>query len=78
MKQLTIQILLVIALLACQLKLNYAAEATGIYPGEAWQKYASPEEAGWSSAKLTEAHEYSQNIGSAAVVIVYEGKIVAS
>jgi len=78
MKRLTIQMLLVLALLACQPKLNYAAEAARIYPGKAWQQYASPEKAGWSSAKLEEAQEYSKEIGSAAVVVVYGGKILAS
>ncbi|MBN1909024.1 MAG: serine hydrolase [Pirellulales bacterium] len=46
-------------------------------PGEQWMRYASPEEAGWSSGKLAEAKAFSEKLGSAAVMIVYDGAVVA-
>ena len=45
-------------------------------PGRSWMQYASPEEAGWSSAKLKEVKAFSEEIGSSAFMIIYDGKIV--
>ena len=45
-------------------------------PGKVWMRYASPEQAGWSSEKLRKAKEFSEKIGSAAVMIVYDGAVV--
>lgn len=47
------------------------------YPGKTWQKFATPEEAGWSTAKLDEVRAKSQSLGSAAVMIVLDGVVVA-
>jgi CubicO group peptidase (beta-lactamase class C family) len=46
------------------------------YPGREWKKCAQPETLGWSVQKLAAAREYSQKIGSAAVVIVQGGIVV--
>jgi CubicO group peptidase (beta-lactamase class C family) len=46
------------------------------YPERVWKKCAAPETFGWSSQKLAAARAYSQEIGSAAVVIVQSGIIV--
>ena len=46
------------------------------YPGEHWQEYSSPEEAGWSSDRLAEAKKYAQEIGSAGVLVIYDGAIL--
>ncbi len=46
------------------------------YPEKSWTKATSPEELGWSSEKLKLVREYSQSIGSAAVMIVVDGVIV--
>jgi CubicO group peptidase (beta-lactamase class C family) len=43
-----------------------------------WQQYASPEEAGFSSDKLEQARQYSATLGSAAVLAVYKGKVLAA
>jgi len=45
---------------------------------QAWQQYASPEEAGWSSDKIEAAWKYADEIGSAAFMLIYDGKIVAT
>ena len=55
---------------------TYAGEAAGVYPGKSWQRMASPEQLGWSSEKLDAARAYSEQIGSAAVMVVYDGTVV--
>jgi CubicO group peptidase (beta-lactamase class C family) len=41
-------------------------------------EYVVPEEIGWSSIKLEEAKNYAEQIGSAAVMALYEGKVFFS
>ena len=41
-------------------------------------EYVVPEEIGWSSVKLEEAKNYAEQIGSAAVMALYEGKVFFS
>jgi len=41
-------------------------------------EYVVPEEIGWSSVKLEEAKSYAEQIGSAAVMALYEGKVFFS
>jgi len=41
-------------------------------------EYITPEEIGWSSVKLEEAKNYAEQIGSAAVMALYEGKVFFS
>jgi CubicO group peptidase (beta-lactamase class C family) len=53
-----------------------ALQLTGIFPGESWQKAKSSELLGWSSEKLAVAQAYSEQIGSAAVMIVEDGIMV--
>ena len=47
-------------------------------PGVSWMQYAVPEEAGWSSEKLEEARQFALDIGSAAFMVIYDGKVVIS
>ncbi|NIS68202.1 MAG: serine hydrolase, partial [Proteobacteria bacterium] len=54
----------------------YEGRASGVYPGEVWQKAEKPEQLGWSSEKLAAARAYSRQIGSAAVMIVEDGTVV--
>ncbi len=49
-----------------------------LLPQGQWQLYESPEQAGWSSAQLTKARAYADSIGSAAVMIIYKGAVVAA
>lgn len=41
-------------------------------------EYVTPEEIGWSSVKLEEVKSYAEQIGSAAVMALYEGKVFFS
>ena len=57
----------------------YPAMATDpavIYPGKTWQRATRPEALGWSTEKLAAARAYSEQIGSAAVMIVEDGSVV--
>jgi len=49
-----------------------------LYPGETWFQYASPEEAGYSSSQLLQAHDYFNQIDSASLVVVHDGAILAA
>ncbi len=48
----------------------------GIYPGETWDTFSSPEAAGWETAPLAQARDYFEQIESAAVVLIYDGAVV--
>ncbi|HID76228.1 MAG TPA: class C beta-lactamase-related serine hydrolase [Planctomycetaceae bacterium] len=48
------------------------------FPGRHWQMYAAPEEAGWSSEGLEEARREAERIGAAAVLVVFDGAILAA
>jgi CubicO group peptidase (beta-lactamase class C family) len=41
-----------------------------------WETIVTPEAVGWSSVKLQKAYIYSQGIQTAAVMIVYQGKVL--
>lgn len=51
---------------------------TPVYPGVEWTHVESLESIGWSTAKLTKAQAYAQRIGSAAVMVINNGVVVAS
>ena len=70
---------LTLALVDCSQKpiwIPYDGTNRESYPDQNWQKVAEPEKLGWSSAKLTEARNYSKKIRSAAVMIVDNGVVV--
>jgi CubicO group peptidase (beta-lactamase class C family) len=46
------------------------------FPGKEWDKFANPEEAGFSTVKLEEAKAYGDKIQTAALTLVVDGKIV--
>jgi CubicO group peptidase (beta-lactamase class C family) len=52
------------------------AEGACTVPGPAWSHIAVPEDAGWSSEKLSVARNYADSIHSSSVMIVQRGKIV--
>lgn len=41
-----------------------------------WETIPDPDAVGWSSAKLQDAYEYSMSIQTAAVMIIYNGKVL--
>jgi CubicO group peptidase (beta-lactamase class C family) len=47
-------------------------------PGGEWQQYRTPEEAGWSSRGLAEAKAFYDEIGAAAFLVVYDGRVLVS
>jgi CubicO group peptidase (beta-lactamase class C family) len=49
-----------------------------LYPGGTWFQYASPEEAGYSSPQLIQAHDYFNQMGSASLLVVHDGAILAA
>jgi CubicO group peptidase (beta-lactamase class C family) len=51
-------------------------DSKGIFPGKVWQKSTSQEHPGWSPEKLSAARAFSEQIGSAAVMIVDDGIVV--
>lgn len=57
---------------------NCFSQPNPLVPGKTWLQYATPEEAGWSTAKLEEARKYSEKIGSASVFVVYDGAVLAA
>ncbi len=55
-----------------------AITSTRSVPGKTWMRYATPRDAGWSAKELEAAHQYSNKIGSAAVMIIHDGIVVAA
>jgi CubicO group peptidase (beta-lactamase class C family) len=55
-----------------------ALPGAAVYPGADWAWADSPESMGWSSAKLATAQAYAGRIGSAAVMIVDDGVVIAA
>jgi len=47
-------------------------------PGEVWQQYATPEEAGWTAEGLEVAKVFADSIGTAAFLLVYDGAVVTT
>lgn len=52
------------------------AAAQEYFPGETWETVEAPEAEGWSEERLQEARAYADSIGSAALLVVHEGRIV--
>ena len=73
-----LRILTLAILLVMLLGLAACSGKADVDSGKTWQKATSPEELGWSSEKLAVAQAYSENIGSAAVMIVDDGTVVDS
>ena len=51
---------------------------TNIRSAAGWQQYTTPEEAGFDSATIEDARKYASEIGSAAVMAVYDGRVLAA
>src|SRR5438128_5144837 len=69
-------ILLTIFFIIVLISEPYSMSAHQHYPGKIWSKVKTPEELGWSSEKLKLARQYSESIGSAAVMIIVNGEIL--
>lgn len=56
---------------------DWNAGSQTVFPDPSWQRYATPEDAGWSSQGLARAREFSESVGSAAAFVVYDGAVLA-
>ena len=54
-----------------------AAPAPVVFPGAHWE-HVDPAKAGWSVAKLKTAEDHARSLGSTAVMIVQDGKVIAT
>ncbi|MGE5343672.1 MAG: serine hydrolase [Candidatus Omnitrophota bacterium] len=72
------QSLTAVILFAFVCMIGMGTHAAAQVPGKNWQQYKTPEDAGFSSQKLAEIKKLYDNSGVAAVLIVYDGKVVAS
>ncbi len=41
-----------------------------------WETIADPESVGWSTERLQDAYEFSQNMDTAALMLIYQGKVL--
>ncbi|MEM7292595.1 MAG: serine hydrolase domain-containing protein, partial [Pseudomonadota bacterium] len=56
---------------------DWNAIGESVFPTENWVRYKNPEDAGWSSKKLQAVKKLSEAAGSAAVLIVFNGAVLA-
>ena len=66
----------VLTCLLASLVLVPPAQAQKRYPGQSWDKAATPAQLGWSPEKLKAARDYSNSISTAAVMIVEDGLVI--
>lgn len=57
---------------------NTAASLNQEKKSSSWHFYSTPEAAGWSSSELETARQYFDSLQSAAVFVVYKGKVLIS
>jgi CubicO group peptidase (beta-lactamase class C family) len=62
----------------CLAVLSIYAEAPQVRDKTAGLEVISPEDAGWSSKKLEEAKAFAEQVNSAAVMVLYDGKVFIS
>lgn len=56
---------------------QWASATDSVYPSSCWQRYETADQAGWSQQALAEAKRFSRKIGSAAVMVVFNGAVLA-
>ena len=56
--------------------LTLPVQSADLFPNREWDKLDSPQQAGWSVAKLQEARKYAQTLDTAALMIVHQGVVV--
>jgi CubicO group peptidase (beta-lactamase class C family) len=57
---------------------GWSADAGARYPDGSWLRYASPEDAGWSTAKLDSARGLWEQIDSAAFMVIHDGAVLVA
>jgi CubicO group peptidase (beta-lactamase class C family) len=48
-----------------------------VYPGRTWERASGSQREGWSEKRLALAKQYSQSIGSSAVMVIQHGRVIA-
>jgi CubicO group peptidase (beta-lactamase class C family) len=66
------------AWLGMGLLIALAGLCAGQNPQAAWERYATPEEAGWSSERLKPAEAFYDSIDAAAFLVIHDGKVLIS
>jgi len=62
----------------CFAFLLFSAQAPKVQDMKVGLEYVVPEDVGWSSQKLEEAKAFAEKINSAAVMVLYDGKVFIS
>jgi CubicO group peptidase (beta-lactamase class C family) len=62
----------------CFAFLLFSAQVPEVKDKKAGLEYVAPEDVGWSSQKLEEAKAFAEKINSAAVMVLYDGKVFIS
>jgi CubicO group peptidase (beta-lactamase class C family) len=62
----------------CFAFLLFSAQAPEVKDKKAGLEYVAPEDVGWSSQKLEQAKAFAEKINSAAVMVLYDGKVFIS
>lgn len=52
--------------------------STGRVPGDTWLRYATPEEAGWSSERIAGVKAFADSVGSGVGMLIHDGAVVTS
>ncbi len=67
---------LFVVLAAGWVGLAAGGQPLAVFPGAHWDQVPGPDPQGWSSAKLQAAHDFAKSIGSAALFVVHQGRVV--
>src|SRR4030042_5016353 len=62
----------------CLTLVSVNGDAPPVQDIKAGLEYVAPEDVGWSSKKLEEAKAFAEKINSAAVMVLYDGKVFIS
>ena len=65
-------------LLVLQTSVALTGSATSSFPGQHWQQYSNPEDAGFSTARLDSARTFFENSGAAGLFVVHRGRVLAA
>jgi CubicO group peptidase (beta-lactamase class C family) len=81
-----LSLVLLINLFSCTSDVDYSSapwlawdkDTISYFPERQWNKYKTPEDAGWSTEKLEEAKHFWEESQSSAFLVIYDGAILVS